>query len=59
MITHTTTNLPGIETGEQSSKEYSAFRVIHAVIPERVQAKIVHLRDEHDRLQWMLGDLYN
>jgi hypothetical protein len=35
------------------------FTKIHEVIPERLQAKIVHLRDEHDRLQWLVGDLFN
>ncbi len=37
----------------------SLFSEIKNVLPLSVQNKLIHLRDEHDRLQWVVGDLYN
>lgn len=35
------------------------FVAIRRVLPETVKAKIMHTRDQHDRLQWIVGDLFN
>lgn len=35
------------------------FSAIKQVIPDAVQNRIIQLRDENDRLQWRLGDLFN
>lgn len=35
------------------------FSQIKKVLPMSLQSKIMHIRDEHDKLQWVVGDLFN
>ena len=38
---------------------YQVFSEIKQVLPMSLQNKIMHIRDEHNKLQWIVGDLFN
>jgi hypothetical protein len=37
----------------------TVFTQIRNILPMSLQNKLQHIRDEHDRLQWIVGDLFN
>lgn len=57
-MTTQTSNKPGFFVDADGSP-VAVFSAITRVLPLSVQNKIAHLRDEHDRLQWLVGDLFN